>query len=244
MSFDPFGDFATEGYLRNVEKEKDLDIVKRLEHASFTTGLDEAFTALGRSRQFSYSDVLQTHGILFNAVYPWAGQDRLSIAPTLSVRKGPVIFANPSEIQPAVEFALRKAQEKDYLRAHLGEIMGYFAFGHPFLDGNGRTIVTLFSALAQRAGFSVDWSATDKDAYLDALTKEIEAPSRGHLDDYLGKFIREPIAHEELAAQVINAPGLDGRTPAGDENEVIGNVDAPEVKAQYEAMLLKRGKKH
>ena len=46
MSFDPFGDFATEGYLRNVEKEKDLDIVKRLEHTSFTTGLDEAFTAL------------------------------------------------------------------------------------------------------------------------------------------------------------------------------------------------------
>jgi cell filamentation protein len=28
VSFDPFGDFATEGYLRNVEKEKDLDIVK------------------------------------------------------------------------------------------------------------------------------------------------------------------------------------------------------------------------
>jgi cell filamentation protein len=43
MSFDPFGDFAIEGYLRNVEKETDLDIVKRLEHASFTTGLDEAF---------------------------------------------------------------------------------------------------------------------------------------------------------------------------------------------------------
>ena len=225
-------------------KRRISTFVKRLEHASFTTGLDEAFTALGRSRQFSYSDVLQTHGILFNAVYPWAGQDRLSIAPTLSVRKGPVIFANPSEIQPAVEFALRKAQEKDYLRAHPGEIMGYLAFGHPFLDANGRTNVTLFSALAQRAGFSVDWSATDKGAYLDALTEEIDAPSRGHLDNYLGKFIREPIAHEELAAQVIKAPGLDGRTPASDENEVIGNVDAPEVKAQYEAMLLKRGKKH
>ena len=180
MTFDPFGDFATEGYLRNVEKEKDLDIVKRLEHTSFTTGLDEAFTALGKSRQVSYPDVLQTHGILFNAVYPWAGQDRLAIAPTLSVRKGPVIFANPSEIRPAVEFA---------------------------------------------------------------LTKEIDAPSRGHLDNYLEQFIRKPIAHEELAAQVIQAPGIDGRMPEGDENEVVGNVDAPEVKAQYEAMLLKRGKK-
>jgi cell filamentation protein len=159
------------------------------------------------------------------------------------VRKGPVIFANPPEIRPAVEFALRKGQEKNYLRAHHGEIMGYLAFGHPFLDGNGRTIVTLFSALAQRAGFSVDWSATDKDAYLDALTKEIGAPSKGHLDHYLEQFIRKPIVHEELAAQVIKAPGLAGRTSAGDENEVVGNIDTPEVKAQYEAMLLRRGKK-
>ena len=66
--------------------------------------------------------------------------------------------------------------------------------------------------LAQRAGFSVDWSATDKDAYLDALTKEIDAPSKGHLDNYLDPFIRDPIAHEELAAQVISAPGLMGAT--------------------------------
>ena len=40
MIFDPFGDFAAEGYLRNFEKEKDLAIVKRAENASFTTGLD------------------------------------------------------------------------------------------------------------------------------------------------------------------------------------------------------------
>jgi cell filamentation protein len=242
VTFDPFGDFATQGYLRNVEKEKNLDIVKRLEHASFTTGLDEAFTALGKSSELSYSDLLTTHHILFNAIYPWAGQDRLITAPRLSVRKGAVIFANPSEIQPAVEFALQKGQERDYLRAYPGEVMGYLAFAHPFLDGNGRAIVTLFSVLAQRAGFSIDWSATDKDAYLDALTKEIDVPSKGHLDAYLKQFIRAPIAHEALAAQVIKAPGLDGRAAANDENEVVGNIDAPQVKAQYEAMLLKRGK--
>jgi cell filamentation protein len=243
VTFDPFGDFAAEGYLRNVEKEKDLDIVKRLEHASFATGLHEAFAALGKSRQLSYSDLLQMHRILFDAVYPWAGQDRLAIAPSLSVRKGPVIFANPAEIRPAVEFALRNGQEKDYLRSHPGEIMGYLAFAHPFLDGNGRAIITLFSMMAQRAGFSIDWSATDKDAYLDALTKEIEAPSQGYLDDYLKSFVRNPVALEELAAQVNKVPGLDGRTPAGDENEVVGDIDAPAVKAQYDAMLLKRGKK-
>lgn len=243
MTFDPFGDFATAGYLRNVEKEKDLDIVKRLEHASFTTGLDEAFAALRKSRQLSYSNLLETHRILFNAVYPWAGQDRATTAPLLTVRKGPVIFANPSEIRPAVEFALRKGQDNDYLRTHPGEIIGFLAFAHPFLDGNGRAIVTLFSVMAQRAGFSLDWSATDKDAYLDVLTKEIDAPSQGHLDRYLRKFMRDPVALEELAEQVISAPGLDGRKPADDENEVLGDVNAADVKAQYQAMLLKRERK-
>lgn len=31
MTFDPFGDFETQGYLRNLAKEKDPDIVRRLE---------------------------------------------------------------------------------------------------------------------------------------------------------------------------------------------------------------------
>jgi hypothetical protein len=56
-------------YLRNFEKEKDLAIVKRAENASFTTGLDEAFARLARSKVLSYDDVLQTHGILFGAVW-------------------------------------------------------------------------------------------------------------------------------------------------------------------------------
>jgi cell filamentation protein len=42
VTFDPFGDFETHGYLRNSAKEKDAAIVRRLEHASFTTGIDEA----------------------------------------------------------------------------------------------------------------------------------------------------------------------------------------------------------
>ena len=70
MTFDPFGDFATEGCLRNFEKEKDIAIVKRAKNASFTTGLDEAFAHLVRSKVLTYDDVLGTHGILFAAVYP------------------------------------------------------------------------------------------------------------------------------------------------------------------------------
>jgi cell filamentation protein len=238
--FDPFGDFATEGYLRNFEKEKDLAIVKRAENASFTTGLDEAFASLAKAKTLSYDDVLKTHGILFGAVYPWAGQDRAQTAPKLTIKKGPVIFANAPEIRAAVEFALRKGQDKDYMKAKPGEIMGYLAYGHPFLDGNGRTIMTVHSVLAQRAGFSIDWAATKKDAYLDALTKEIENPPKAHLDAYLKPFMRDPIAYEQLATAIVQAPGLDGSVQNAALNLVLGNTDEPAVKAEYDAMLTKR----
>ena len=46
MTFDPFGDFETRGYLRNVARAKDARIVRQMEHASFTTGLDAAFEKL------------------------------------------------------------------------------------------------------------------------------------------------------------------------------------------------------
>ena len=73
MTFDPFGDYETAGYLRNFEKVKDLDIVRRLEHASFATGIDEAFRQLAAAERLAYDHVLQTHKILFGAVYPRAG---------------------------------------------------------------------------------------------------------------------------------------------------------------------------
>jgi cell filamentation protein len=60
VTFDPFGDFETQGYLRNFEKEKDITIVKRLEHTSFMTGIDEAFATLATRKEFGYEDVLQT----------------------------------------------------------------------------------------------------------------------------------------------------------------------------------------
>ena len=240
MTFDPFGDFATEGYLRNFEKEKDLAIVKRAEHASFTTGLDEAFATLTEVKALSYADVLRTHGILFGAIYPWAGQDRTHTAPRLTIKKGPVIFANPPEIRAAVEFALRKGQDRNYMKVRPGEIMGYLAYGHPFLDGNGRTIMTVHSVLAQRADFSIDWSATTKNAYLGALTKEIENPSKGHLDAYLKPFMRDPIAYEQLARAIVQAEGLDGSAQNAATDEVLGNTDEPAVAARYQAMLTKR----
>jgi cell filamentation protein len=237
VTFDPFGDFSTQGYLRNITGEKDPEIVRRLEHTSFTTGIDAAFDHLAKAKRLSYADVLSTHRILFEAVYPWAGQDRRQTAPDLAISRGNILFARPEDIERAVQFALDHGQNPKYMKEKPGEIMGYLAYGHPFLDGNGRTITVLHSVLAQRAGLSVDWSATDKTEYLTALTVEIDDPGKGHLDKYLKPFIREALPGAELAERVSRAPGLDGGDPA---DKVLGKTNEPELKARYEQQELKR----
>jgi cell filamentation protein len=239
VTFDPFGDFETRGYLRNVARTRNPKIVRQMEHASFTTGLDAAFATLASRKQLSYGDVLETHKILFDAIYPWAGQDRLTTAPHLVVSKGndreKISFAYPQDIRRAIDFGLEHGQDEAFMAAKPGEIMGYFAQGHPFLDGNGRTIMVVHCVLAQRAGFSIDWAATNKNDYLAALTKELDDPHQGHLDAYLKPF-KSAIYPDAFSANVVAAPGLDGEG----EDTVLGTTDDPELKAKYEAQELKK----
>jgi cell filamentation protein len=243
VTFDPFGDFESRGYLRNLEQEKDLDIVRTLEHVSFTTGLDDAFKQLSRIKQLSYKDVLDTHRTLFEAVYPWAGEDRAQNAPELAVSRGGVLFAHPQDIRRAADTALAKGQARAFMRQKPGEVMGYLAFAHPFLEGNGRTIMVVHSALAQRAGISIEWTATNKEAYLDALTQEIENPGKGIFDQYLKPFIKKAVAEDRLAEQVKELPGLSavaGEEAAGDF--VLGKVSEPAVQERYNAQRIWREK--
>jgi cell filamentation protein len=151
VTFDPFGDFATRGYLRNVAKAKDPHIVRRLQHNSFLTGIDAALAHLEGQPSLTYGDVLQTHKTLFEAVFPWAGEDRLNNARHLFVNKGSVLFAHPNDIRKAVDYALEKGQDKAFMAQKPGEVIGYLAYGHPFLDGNGRTIMLVHAGLAWRA---------------------------------------------------------------------------------------------
>jgi cell filamentation protein len=218
-------------------RNKDPEIVRRLEHASFITGIDAALQRLAKVKRLSYADLLETHRVLFEAIYPWAGQDRRTTAPDLAISKGPILFAHPDHVERAVEYALAHGQDQKFMREKPGVIMGYLAYGHPFLDGNGRTIMVVHGVMAQRAGFSVDWEATGKAGYLSALTRELDDPNKGHLDAYLKPFIREAVSADRLADEIARAPGLDGND---EQNEVLGKTSDPALKTRYEQQELKR----
>ena len=164
----------------------------------------------------------------------------MQTAPELAVSKGPVLFAYPQDIQRAVNYALDRGQDRAFMKEKPGEVMGYLAYGHPFLDGNGRTIMIVHGVLAQHAGFSIDWSATKKDDYLSAFTQELDDPGQGHLDGYLKPFLSGAVTEKRLMEQIARAPGLDGNA---EQNQVLGRTSDPAVKARYEQQELKRKRK-
>lgn len=185
--FDPFNDFETAGYLRNNFKEKDLLKIKKIEHDAFSENLPDALRYLSSKKIITYNDFLKIHEILFSDFYPWAGQDRLTTSPNIAISKSDTTFANPQDIKMAINEGLRLGQMK--MSKSPGVVMGMFAFGHPFLDGNGRTMLLVHMELCQRAGFSISWANTNKKDYLDSLSKEIDTPDMRILDDYLLNFI-------------------------------------------------------
>lgn len=243
MTFDPFGDFGTRGYLRNSAGLHDPAAVKAFEHAAFLDKLDDAFTHLRGIQALTYADVLAVHGILFGDVYPWAGQDRVQTAPDIAVTKGTVLFAHPNDVRAAIDYALRLGQDATIMGRKPGEVMGYLAYGHPFLDGNGRTIMTVHAVLAERARISIDWAATDKVDYLTALTRELDEPGKAHLDAYLKPFIGTSIGQSRLAGHLTRTAGLDGlsRQPSA-ANEIAGKFSDPAVQARYRLLQQRRSR--
>lgn len=210
--------------------EKDLDVVKRVEHELFRAQLTTAMDYLSGLREIDYFGFLEVHRILFSQIYPWAGQDRAILAPDIAVKKGRVFFCSPVECRRAVEYGLRLAQHAEEVRARPGHIMGLFAYGHPFLDGNGRTMLVVHAELCFRAGMSIQWERTDKRRYLKALSEEIENPNASHLDKYLRDFIGPALARHQWRVNIGNLSGLSGIDHAQEQGV---RYDQPEVKQAY-----------
>lgn len=237
--FDPFKDFETSGYLRNKFAEKDPQIVQELEHQMFRASLDEAITHLAKRRgALRYEDFLAVHRILFEGFYPWAGQDRVATAPEIAVAKAGTWFCHPAHAQLAVQEGLRIGSDKRLLRQRPGEVMGLFAFGHPFLDGNGRTMLVVHTELCHRAGFCIEWHRTSKSDYLTALSAEIATPGQGILDAYLLPFVGESQERQAWGGMIGGLPGLYGN---GVDDAVAGNYRDAEVSEQYREFERRRG---
>lgn len=180
--------------------------------------------------------MLKVHEILFSDFYHWAGKDRNELVPHLAVFKGShdnphsTAFERPDFIKMSVDYALELTADKKRFKDRPGEVMGQLAFAHPFLDGNGRTILLVFMELCYRARFAIDWSRTSKDDYLRKLSDEIREPSKGHLDNYLKPFVVEISSRDQWPETISGIRGLDGLDK---EDITYESLDNPEIQQIY-----------
>jgi cell filamentation protein len=103
-------------------------------------------------------------------------------------------------VQLAGQHALNLGQDKNYLREHPGEVFDYLTHAHPFLEGNGRTILTIYSELSRRAGFHVEWEAIDKTQFLEKLTLELLNPGKSIMDELVIPYVRPGGLSVDLSA--------------------------------------------
>ncbi|PRA34105.1 Fic/DOC family protein [Pseudomonas poae] len=244
MSFDPFGDFETAGYLQNVLRLKDPSEVKESEHLSFELSMEDALDYLSKKASIDFESVRKVHEILFSDFYPWAGKDRSELVPHLAVFKGSqddprhTVFEHPLSIKRSVDYALELASNKKRFKDRPGDVMGQLAFAHPFLDGNGRTILLVFMELCYRAKFAIEWSRTNKDDYLRALSLEIGDPFKGYLNDYLKPFVVEIAHRDEWPEMIGGIKGLDGLDKEDISYESLSNPEVQHIYNTYRAQLL------
>lgn len=204
MPFDPFEDFETRGYLRNVSGERDPEIIKGFELRAFIHHLPEALRMLRDLQSLDYQSLLDTHRVLFSDVYPWAGTDRNTLAPDLDISRGGVrdMFALPSQIQRAADYAFSEATTE--LPKRPGHILGLLAHAHPFLECNGRTIFLVHHEMLARVNHHLAWSEIPRDPFIHALTDELLQPDSGALDQFLGQYVRYGSLPIDLARETFN----------------------------------------
>ena len=112
----------------------------------------------------TFAGLAMIHRYLFGDIYDFAGQLR-----TVNLAKGGFRFAPVLYLDAALERIDAMPQETfDDIVAKYVEMN----VAHPFREGNGRSMRIWLDALLKKSlGKVVDWSRTDRDAYLQAMER-------------------------------------------------------------------------
>ena len=68
MPFDPFGDYAARGYLRNLAGQSYPERIRHVERHAFAANVHTALAALRHAARIDCNDVLETNSILLGPV--------------------------------------------------------------------------------------------------------------------------------------------------------------------------------
>ena len=123
---------------------------------------------------FNYEHLKEIHRLYFADLYPWAGEER-----TIDFSKGDSFFARHDYINKEINKLFLKLKSENYLigqdYAKFCNKMSFYFNEinalHPFREGNGRTLRIFCEALAENAGYHLDWTKVTAEEYLHANIK-------------------------------------------------------------------------
>ncbi|WP_426416765.1 Fic/DOC family protein [Aestuariirhabdus sp. LZHN29] len=113
----------------------------------------------------------QIHKVLFQEIYPWAGEIR-----QIDIAKGATRFCSCARIIPEADKLFAELQRRNYyidlekseLIGALAELYGNLNVVHPFREGNGRTQRILFEHLTVNCGWEIRWESISEQAWVQA----------------------------------------------------------------------------
>lgn len=168
---DPYIDSAT-GVLRNllgIDDDNELELAEaRIASIAITKVI--ATTHLMPS-DLTLELLIDIHRQLFGAIYDWAGKLR-----TVEVSKGATSFARVEYLQMNLQELFGQFAADGYGAANderefvekLAHYYGELNVLHPFREGNGRTIRTFLSLVADSHGYYIAWDEMDQDENTEA----------------------------------------------------------------------------
>ena len=157
---DPYVDVST-GVLRNllgVRNTEELELAEARIVSIAITKLVSRIHPVPTDLTFEFFLVI--HKRLFGAIYDWAGQLR-----TVEVSKGTTSFARAEYLQVNLQALFQQLATDEYCasdsKEEFIEKLAYYYSElnvlHPFREGNGRTIRTFLSLLADCHGYYIAW---------------------------------------------------------------------------------------
>lgn len=177
--------------LRNKFGTHSARKLARLEYAATVARLDE-MRRWPPADRFDLETLCRFHGHIFQDVYDWAGEIRV-----IDIAKGGDMFCRPgfleSEGNRLADVLRSERYFKDLDRKtfidRLAEHYGDWKALHPFREGNGRAMREFFRQLAKQAGYELDLTKIERDAWNEASARSFKGDTKP-LRDVLAAAVR------------------------------------------------------
>lgn len=150
-------------------------------------------------------DILRLHGVLFDEIYPWAGQRRI-----VEISKGNTSFCPTNDFEQVERHIdellaawLRWQPGMGRAAEQLAELATWILWWHPAREGNGRTTMMALCALAHARGITLHVDRIHRDEWMQASRTALSGFSRKTPSGHPGSEAFVPLFRAMISTAIL-----------------------------------------